>query len=55
MDRIFFCGEQKGAPRNVESVKYDVKMTPRMSRNTCRMSRGAKGSKIFYILYFFKP
>jgi hypothetical protein len=53
MHRIFFCGGQKGAPRNVESIKYDVKMTPRMSRNTCRMSRGQKGQKniIYFILF----
>jgi hypothetical protein len=48
MDRIFLVRGQKGAPRNDESMEYDVKRTPRMSRRQ-------KGMKYFILLYFFKP
>ncbi len=53
MDRIFFVGGMggKGAPRNVENIKYDVKRTPRMSKKYIQdVKEGQKGLK-YFILY----
>ncbi len=45
---FFFVGGKRGAPRNVESIKYDVKRTHQGCQG------GQKGSKISYTLDFFK-
>jgi hypothetical protein len=51
MHRIFFVGAKRSTKK---CWKHQVRCqndTPRTSRSTYRMSRGAKASKIFYIFY----